>query len=474
MFRSIQSRIAAVYLLLLGGALAALASYLIATLTQPATLAPADVATIITQAAYITFAFAAFAGFMAAALLARLTTRPLRQLAEIADGMAAGTLPDTITVSSRDEVAELAAALTAMARALGRNLQSLEAERARLAAVLASMADGVLIADADGRVLLINAAAARMLRVSAADSRGRTLIEVLRDHELADLARRGLDRPDGTPAQVIEVGQPRRYLQAVATRLPDAPGPRVLLVLQDVSDLRQTEIIRREFVANVSHELRTPVASLRALLEVLEDGAIDDPEVSRDFLGRMHVEVDGLLQLIEELMELARLEAGRAMQTATVDIGQVTAQAVERMRAQAERQGVSLHLTPPEPLPPVKADAVRVAQVLINLIHNAIKFTPPGGKVMVSAVAGPDGVRVAVADTGEGIARDDLPRIFERFYKADRSRASGGTGLGLAIAKHTMQAHGGRIWAESAGPGRGAVFTLVLPRVGDKAGVERG
>ncbi|MCX6020448.1 MAG: ATP-binding protein, partial [Chloroflexi bacterium] len=419
----------------------------------------------VVRALLAAFGVTAVLAAAAAVLVARVTTRPLRELTQMADRLAAGALTETVRVGSRDEVGELAAALNAMAQGMRRQLLSLQIEQARLAAVLAHMVDGVVIADADGRVLLVNPAAARMLRVSPENSRGLTLIEALRDHELAELARRSLDEPDGPITGTVELGQPRRYIQAVASRLPDASGPRVLLLLRDVTDLRQSEIVRREFVANVSHELRTPLASLRALLEALEDGALGEPDTARDFVGRMQVEVDGLTQLIGELLELGRLESGRALQPAPADLGAVTAQAVDRMRAQADRQGVALQMIQPQPLPSVQADAVRIEQVIINLVHNAIKFTPPGGNIVVSANRSGDGVRITVADNGAGIAADDVPRLFERFYKADKSRAGGGAGLGLAIAKHTVEGHGGRIWAESAGPDRGAVFTIELPGV---------
>jgi two-component system phosphate regulon sensor histidine kinase PhoR len=257
-------------------------------------------------------------------------------------------------------------------------------------------------------------------------------------------------------------------VQARASRIPNetATGQQVVLVLQDVTELRRAETVRREFVANVSHELRTPVACLKALVETLEDGALEAPEAAREFLDRMQVEVDDLAQLVEELLELSRIESGRvSLDLQPVDIAPMVAAAAERLRPHAERQGLTLTLDLPTGLPTALADPERIHQVITNLVHNAVKFTPPGGRVTVTAEQRDGEVTVHVVDNGVGIPSEALPRLFERFYKVDKARAGGGTGLGLAIAKHLVQVHSGRIWAESAGEGQGARFSFALPAV---------
>jgi two-component system phosphate regulon sensor histidine kinase PhoR len=222
--------------------------------------------------------------------------------------------------------------------------------------------------------------------------------------------------------------------------------------------------MRRDFVANVSHELRTPLASLQALVETLDGGALEDPPAAREFLGRMHVEVDGLRQMVEELLELSRIESGRMkLRLELTDVGEVVGEAARRLSAQAERQGVELHIRTPIEEIDASIDASRVQQIVVNLVHNAIKFTPPQGKVDVSVERRGRHAAVLVADTGIGVAPDELSRLFERFYKVDRSRSSSGTGLGLAIVKHLVQAHGGRVWAESPGEGMGTTFHVLLP-----------
>jgi two-component system phosphate regulon sensor histidine kinase PhoR len=289
---------------------------------------------------------------------------------------------------------------------------------------------------------------------------------VTRDADLVDLARTVSDT--GPEARLIELyvgdtGAERRWIQAVATRLPEQ---RRLLVLQDVSDLRRAEVARRDFVANVSHELRTPVAALKALVETLEEGAIDDPVEGPHFLRRMHLEVDGLAQLVAELLDLARAEAGRLdLNLAICRADELVREAAERARPAAKQANLELDVSIHDADELwVCADSRRIGQVLANLLNNAIKFTPSSGRVTAGACRRGQAVELWVSDDGVGILPNHLGRVFERFYKTDPSRAAGtGTGLGLAIAKHLVLLHGGQMWAESPGPGRGSTFRVSLP-----------
>lgn len=338
-----------------------------------------------------------------------------------------------------------------------------EAERDRLATLVAGLADAILIIDATERVRLANPAAERML--DAGSLVGRRVVEVVRDHEVLDaiVAARG-----GSEVIVqVERTQPQRLLRVAARRLE---GGELLVTIHDLSAVRRLETVRADFVANVSHELRTPIATLKAIAETLEGGAIEDRTAARDFVSRMQEEIDGLAQLVQELLSLARVESG-ADRLTIVDLPPelLLHEAARRMAALAERAGVALEVSAEDDLPQVAADPDRIGQVLANLVHNAVQFTPPGGRIRLTAAARGEQVELAVHDTGAGIDPQDLDRIFERFYKSDRSRASGGTGLGLAIAKHIVQAHGGEIRAESAGPGRGAMFAFTLPAAPGKA-----
>jgi len=400
-------------------------------------------------------------GLLAGALVSRDLRRLGAGLRRLAEG---GTLEG---VSAGPP--EVRAALQALSGLVGRlreQVGRLEADHRRLELVLDQMADGLIIADPHGNVVRVNPAAARLLQVRPEEAAGRSLVTVFKDHELAGFVREFLDGKAGAGRPpVFEIGPPgqRRTVQVKVSRT-GGPDGHLVILLQDITEIKQTEQVRRDFVANVSHELRTPVAALKALVETLEAGAVEDPEQAKEFIRRLQVEVDGLALLVEELFELARVESGRpALNRRPVDVAEVVRQAVERLRPLADRQGLSLLLRLPAELPPVEADPDRLEQVVLNLVHNAVKFTPPGGQVTVAVERRGDEVAVSVKDTGAGIPPELLPRVFERFFKADRARATKGSGLGLAIAKHIVQAHGGRIWAESAGEGRGATFTFTLP-----------
>jgi two-component system phosphate regulon sensor histidine kinase PhoR len=340
-------------------------------------------------------------------------------------------------------------------------MAQIQRDRADMSALFEHMADGVLVLDAQDRVELANPAACRLLR--QVSIQGRPLPSAVHDPDVMHVVRAA--REGSVVRHPVELRSPngyRSWLQVVATRLPTEQ--RVLVLLQDVTELRHAEAVRRDFVANVSHELKTPVASLKALVETLEAGALRDPECGPDFLRRMHVEVDGLAQLVAELLELARIEAGRLdLDLRICRADQLIGDAIERIRPYAARVGLDVQARNIEPDLLVHADPRQIGQVLSNLLSNAVKFTPPGGWIEVGARGDGSLVEMWVRDSGVGIAGDDLIRVFERFYKTDPSRTGTGTGLGLAICKHVVQVHGGWIYAESDGPGRGATFRFTLP-----------
>jgi two-component system phosphate regulon sensor histidine kinase PhoR len=390
--------------------------------------------------------------------------RPMRRLVRSIEQDAVGSqsLHDLVR-QAPSEMAPLLYGLHVTHARLRRTVEELAQERAEMSALFEHMADSVLVLDADERIVLSNPAAERVWNKALV---GRSLAEVTRDAELVELARSVSDLDSAT--RLIELygkdGSERRWIQAVATPLPEH---RRLLVLQDISELRRSEVARRDFVANVSHELRTPVAALKALVETLEQGAIEDPVEGPRFVHRMHIEVDGLAQMVSELLDLARAEAGRLdLRVAPCRADELVYEAAARATPTASQADLNLAVV--EPIEEdlwVCADSRRLQQVLSNLLGNAIKFTPPGGRVEAGARrCGDDRVELWVADTGVGIEPEHLGRVFERFYKTDPSRVSGtGTGLGLAIAKHLVLAHDGQIWADSAGTGRGTTFHVTLP-----------
>jgi len=326
--------------------------------------------------------------------------------------------------------------------------------------ILSAVTDGVIVMDDRGKVLCVNRVQSEWLRLPDGDILGRSVIEVLRDHEVYEIARRCLTTGAEERA-LIEVGPGKRFMQVSATPLDARSG--CVIVLQDRTEVQRLEKVRREFVSNISHELRTPLATLKLLSETLSLDSGDDPTLLRDYLGRIEVEVDRLAQIVDELGELSLIETGQVtLQRSVVDIVAVARRAAERLESQSARAGLTVTVGAPDVPAVVCGDERRLEQVLVNLIHNAIKFTAPGGTIHVSAKNGESAVVVAVEDSGIGIPSEELGRIFERLYKVDRSRSSKGTGLGLAIARHVIELHGGTIWAESE-EGKGSSFFFALP-----------
>lgn len=362
-------------------------------------------------------------------------------------------------------------AWTQATRQFQQTQSGLETEIAQLQSALDNMTDGVMIVNRQGRILLMNPACRRLLDIPTSEPSG-SFAQIVRDFRIVELWQR-LFQPSaerGAPPASIEILRDHLILLVSGTRIPFAGEDRALVLIQDVSEARRIEAMRRDFVSNISHELRTPLASIKALVETLREGALEDPPAARHFLERIEIEVDTLTQMVQELLELARLESGRViLNLQTVNLAEVLVPAVDRLSPQAVRAGLRILIDIPPDLPRVQIDPHLFQQVIANLVHNAIKFTPAGGEIRITARASADEITVAVSDTGVGIPKEDLPRIFERFYKADRSRASGGTGLGLAIAKHVVLSHGGRIWAESQ-EGRGSTFYFTIPLAGPDAG----
>ncbi|MDQ3655390.1 MAG: cell wall metabolism sensor histidine kinase WalK, partial [Chloroflexota bacterium] len=387
---------------------------------------------------------------------------PLEELRKQAHAVAAGDLTARVDPSETREFAEVGYAFNRMTEELETSHDALDQARLRLEAVLAELADGVVITDDEGVVLRMNTAAETLLAAQEANALGKPFVQVARDHELNHLLRSALDGQEHSEA-AIEHGLNRRTLLTTAQVVEDSRERLGLVVLRDISELRRLETVRREFVANVSHELRTPLTSIRAMVETLEAGAIEDEAITSDFLARIVGEVDRLNALVEDLLDLARLEAGRTtLNYTTVDPVELVQTGADRLRLQIDRAQLTMDVSAEGALQPIRVDRARLEQVLINLVHNAIKFTPAEGAIHLHVRQNGDNTTIEVQDTGVGIAPSEQVRLFERFYKSDKARRSEGTGLGLAIAKHIVQAHGGTISVESV-VGEGATFRIVVP-----------
>ena len=410
----------------------------------------------------LTMFVASSLGVALSVFIAMRVTQPLHRLTQEARQITQGESFRHIPSTRQDEVGQLTQAFNTLVEKLHVQIHTLQSEQGKLASVLAQMTDGVVIADANGRVILINAAAERMFNAQAETVINHSVAQVLRHHKWIELWER-CTQTGREQSDTLELHRQDVFVQGVALPLGDALPEHILMLFQDLTRVRRLETVRRDFISNISHELRTPLASLKALVETLRGGALDDPPAAQRFLYHMETEVDALAHMVSELMELSRIESGQVpLKLKSASPRKLLAKAQERLSVQAERSKLTISLDCPPKLPRVRVDKPRLGQVLMNLLHNAIKFTSPGGSITLSARAQENAILFCVQDTGQGIPADDLPRVFERFYKTDPARSTGGTGLGLAVARHLVEAHEGRIWVESV-EGEGSAFCFTIP-----------
>ncbi|MDD5287777.1 MAG: ATP-binding protein [Dehalococcoidales bacterium] len=400
------------------------------------------------------------AGF-AVWFITRITTRSIREVTRASRKMAAGDLQQNILVRSRDEAGELGEAFNDMANNIRKLVESISAEQSKLTTVLYNMTDGVIVTDKEGNITLANQTAGKLFNFQAVAVNAKTVIEATHDHEVANLTERCLATGEQFNTQVELTSG--KYLRVVAIPISGKVFSGSLLLFQDLTDLRNLQTMRRELVGNISHDLRTPLAGIKVMVETLHDGAIDDKNTAFDFLNRIESEVDRLTQMVSELTGLSRIEVGDAeLKKEPVNLNELITEAIMQLKPLADKQNVTLNPVLPNSLPSVNIDKERLSQTITNLIHNAIKFNRIGGNVTVITTSDDKTVTVKVVDTGIGIPRNSLSHVFERFYKSDKSRAERGSGLGLAIAKHTIEAHGGTIWAQSE-EGKGSTFSFTIP-----------
>lgn len=412
-----------------------------------------------------------------AVLWARGISNQLRRMVDFARDVPRGEMTTRLQIVSRDEIGELAGALNVMAVELRDTLHRLEEEGKRVRTIMESMAEGLLVIDVQGRISLANPAAEVLLGLKKGEARGQTPLEAVRSLDLDELVKAAGREKGGASAEITLIAPRRRILAGTAVALRDtgelAHG--TVLVLRDVTELKRLEEVRMEFVMNVSHELRTPLTAIRGYVETLLDGGLKDREEARKFLEIIHRHAERLGRLLNDLLDLSNIELERApLHCRALALPEIARQALAMLAPLAEQKGVELTSAVPDDLPLLLADRDRLVQILVNLIDNAVKYTPEEGSVRlgaailqpspVQATQGQPTVEIVVEDTGIGIPRKDLPRITERFYRVDkaRSREQGGTGLGLAIVKHLVQAHAGQLIIESE-LGKGTRVRVVLP-----------
>ena len=397
--------------------------------------------------------------------VARGPARRLEAIARVASQFAAGRMDVRAEPGGDDETSVLARSLNRMADELEERLILVERERSQLRTVLEGMVEGVVLTDPTGRILVANDAFRRIFDAQL-PVEGRRPLETARVPALQDAIESALEADEPLTREIALGGAQEKVIQASLAAIRER-GATVgaVAVFHDVTELKRLESVRQEFVANVSHELRTPLTAIKGYAETLRDGGLRDPETAAEFVRVIHRHAERLRALIEDLLDLAAVEQGEArLKPAVVRARDVVAQAEGLVRPAAEARGQTLVIDLPADLPDILADRDRLAQILINLLDNAVKFTPEGGRVTLSGKMADGRVVLAVSDNGVGIPPGDLPRIFERFYRVGRSRdrREGGTGLGLAIAKHLTQAMGGTIEVESV-QGSGTTFRVSLP-----------
>ena len=400
-----------------------------------------------------------------ALLLSRNLTGRFERLEEYSRRVAEGDFRPLPRDGSGDALEALGISLNRTAARPDRTIQTLTEELNLSSAILGSMVEGVAVVNQAERLVFANPGFAEILGLDVPPTTGSALVEVVRQTELVEAVRQVLGGEFRVQSEIV-TGTLRQHYFAItvaAVRAGETTG--AVVVLHDVTELRRLERVRRDFVANVSHEFRTPLTAIQGFAETLLAGALDDPQNRTRFLEIILEHSRRLGRLTEDLLVLSKMDSERLeLEIQRLRVSQLIESCLETAQRRAAEKDLRISVNMPQPLPDIAGDRRRLAEVLQNLLDNAIQYTLPGGQITLSAEAGEDEVILTVSDTGIGIPKADQSRIFERFYRVDvaRSREAGGTGLGLAIAKHLVEVHGGRLWVDSE-VGQGSQFHFSVP-----------
>lgn len=398
-------------------------------------------------------------------LISRSFSRRVERLQSFAHRVAESDFRPMEADRSGDALEALAVSLNETAARLDRTIHTLTEERNLSSAILGSMVEGVAVVNAGERLAFANQGFSEILELDAAPQSGSALVEVVRQTELLEAVRAVLKGAPRVEAEIVTGTLHQRFFAVTVASVRATEDSGAVIVLHDITDLRKLERVRRDFVANVTHEFKTPLTSIQGFAETLLSGAMNDPKNRVRFLEIILEHARRLARLTDDLLELSKMDAERLdLEIGRLSVSQFVQSCIETTQRRAAEKDLRISVNLQDSLPDIAADRRRIAEVLQNLLDNAIQYTPPGGQIMVAASSNGNEVTFTVTDTGIGIPQVDQPRIFERFYRVDvaRSREVGGTGLGLSIAKHLVEAHGGRIWVESE-VGRGSQFHFTVP-----------
>lgn len=411
---------------------------------------------------------AALAAILLSLSFARSLTEPLHEIARVARKITTGDFSLKIVPRSGDEIGQLGSIINEMAGTIREQVAELSFAKNRLETVLNYMVSGVLLLNSKGEILLANPAAETIFAFKTSEVIGRHNLEVVRNYHLNEKVHETLKTGEVVTVDLQTIFPEEKVLRAYFVSLPGDSATRgVLIILHDITAMRQVEQIRTEFVANASHELRTPLTSIKGFAETLLDGALDDPVARQRFVSIIDQEAERLTRLVDDLLDLARIESKKVkMVMKAVNLRSLVMDIHDELNNRLHKTGLELSVQIPENFPAAKGDQDWLHQVFLNLIDNAIKYSPQGGTITVQGVDKGRELLLEIQDQGVGIPKEDLPRIFERFYRVDkaRSRQMGGTGLGLSIVKHVIENHGGKIGIRSK-IGAGTTVWFTLPKI---------
>jgi len=410
--------------------------------------------------------FAIFATLIASFFVSIMISRPLYEMSAIAKRLAMGDFSRKAIVHANDETGDLAKALNDMADEINAKVKNISSEKAKLETILSSMFEGIMLTNERGEILLLNPSIRKLFFIDSSPE-GRKPLEVIRNNAIQEIVDRVLHENREVITQEVSISIPEQKTIMIngVPVVKDNVIEGAVFVFHDITELKRLEEIRKDFVANVSHELRTPISSIKGYAETLLDGKVDNEDTVKEFLSIIYQDSNRLANLIDDLLDLSKIESGKMkLEFEPLEILPIVNRCVNVLRKSAKDKSLSVKLDIPTNLLKILGDHKRLSQVFLNLLDNAIKYTPEGGSITVNATSKEKIVQVDISDTGIGISEKDLPRIFERFYRVDkaRSRELGGTGLGLSIVKHIIQAHNGQVWVQST-LGQGSTFSFTIP-----------